>query len=319
MSPSLKVAVVQSEPDWYDLKGSVEKVSRLILEASQNGAELIAFPEVFIPGYPVWLFSNATDIEKNVSYIHNSLSYDSPEFESILTTIKENPINVVLGFSERAQNSVYIAQCIIDKTARVRMKRRKMKPTHVERVLFGDGKSSDLSNVTKLSFNNTPDIEVGCLNCWEHMQPLLTFNSATQHEKVHVGSWPFLYNEGDAFSLQVGGNQILASAYAMQTLSFYLFAAAITTDKIYKKLDKLPELIKAGLGCSAVFAPDGRKISSDLGKDFDGLLYQYLDMNLVVVNKHLIDIVGHYSRTDMMSLNIHDSNENVSQNYLKPT
>lgn len=52
----MRVAVAQHEPEWLDLAKSVEKACRMIQEAAQNGARLVAFPEAFIPGYPAWIW-----------------------------------------------------------------------------------------------------------------------------------------------------------------------------------------------------------------------------------------------------------------------
>jgi nitrilase len=57
MEEMVKVAVTQHEPVWMDLVGSVEKACQLIEEAASNGAKLIAFPEIWIPGYPGWIWS----------------------------------------------------------------------------------------------------------------------------------------------------------------------------------------------------------------------------------------------------------------------
>lgn len=318
MANSIKVAVVQSEPDWYNLQGSVKKAIKLIIEAAEGGAELIAFPEVFIPGYPLFLWNNAANVDRNSDYIRNSLSYDSPEFQSIIDTIKEYPINVVLGLSERYKNSVYIAQCIIDKTGEIVLKRRKLKPTHVERVMYGDGRPSDTKNVENLTFNEAGARAVGGLNCWEHFQPLLTFNSACQHEEIHVGSWPVLSDSGPYYSQQAAGSLVSASAYALQTQSYYLFACAIATDKILDKIGgKMPEFFSNALGCSCIFAPDGGKITKDTAPDFDGVIFHDLDMDYIANNKHLVDVVGHYSRPDIISLNVHDSNQELYHNELQ--
>ena len=55
-SPTVRVAVTQAEPAWLNLQDGVTKTCRLIAEAAQNGAQLVAFPECWIPGYPAWIW-----------------------------------------------------------------------------------------------------------------------------------------------------------------------------------------------------------------------------------------------------------------------
>jgi len=85
--PKYRVAVVQAAPAWLDLDGSIKKTIALIEEAAEKGAKLIAFPEVFIPGYPwhIWLDSPAWAIGGGFvqRYFDNSLAYDSPQAEQI--------------------------------------------------------------------------------------------------------------------------------------------------------------------------------------------------------------------------------------------
>lgn len=308
--------MVQSEPIWYDLKGSVKKIIELITEASKNNAELVAFPETFIPGYPVHIWENAANTEMNLKYIKNCLSIDSQEFKSICRQARECEINVVLGFAEREQgdqSSIYMSQAIIDKTGTMVLKRRKIKPTHVERALFGDGKACDLSTVRTLAFENG-NFNVGCLNCWEHAQPLLTFNAASQNEQIHVGSWPALLptDSERLDSMSIHGAHALASAYAIQAQTFYLFSNAIVTDNIYECLDKVPRLFNpGGGGCSGIFSPMGALISEELNPQFDGLLYGDIEKDEIVLAKHFLDVVGHYSRSDLFSMTLHPSNEEL--------
>jgi predicted amidohydrolase len=67
-------------------------------------------------------------------YIKNSLSYDSQEIRRIQTAAEEGGIAVVLGFSENDGGSLYISQCVMDASGKIVMKRRKLKPTHMERT-----------------------------------------------------------------------------------------------------------------------------------------------------------------------------------------
>lgn len=55
-SRNVRVALVQASSIDFDLQASVDKACQLIAEAGQTGAQLIAFPETFIPGYPFWIW-----------------------------------------------------------------------------------------------------------------------------------------------------------------------------------------------------------------------------------------------------------------------
>lgn len=56
MTNMIKVAVTQHEPVWLDLTATVQKTCQLIEEAANNGSKLVVFPEVWIPGYPAWIW-----------------------------------------------------------------------------------------------------------------------------------------------------------------------------------------------------------------------------------------------------------------------
>jgi nitrilase len=158
---SVRVAVSQHEPAWLDLAQAVQKTCDIIKEASEAGAKLVAFPECWIPGYPAWIWqvfpssnpfktneelqantninrSRPVDFDLGVKYVQNSLRINSPEFAVIQAAAAEHQIAVSLGFSERDGESVYIAQALISSTGQIAMNRRKMKPTHMERTIFGD-------------------------------------------------------------------------------------------------------------------------------------------------------------------------------------
>jgi len=184
----VRVAVVQHEPAWLDLEAGVQKTCKLIEEAAQAGAKLIAFSECWIPGYPAWIWTRPVDFGLGVKYVKNSLVIDSSQMQRMCEAAGTNQINVSLGFSERDGNSVYIAQALIDESGKIVMKRRKMKPTHMERTIFGDASGECLASVVAL-----PDVgRVGALSCWEHMQPLLKYYTFSQNEEIHVAAWPAL-------------------------------------------------------------------------------------------------------------------------------
>jgi predicted amidohydrolase len=111
----------------------------------------------------------------------------------ICASARKANITVVLGFSENDHNSLYIAQCTINSSGEVIMKRRKVKPTHMERTVYGDGGGSSLNNVNAVEGVG----RVGALNCWEHMQPLLKYHTISLREEIHVAAWPPLHPHSD--------------------------------------------------------------------------------------------------------------------------
>lgn len=125
--------------------------------------------------------------------------------QRIRAAAAENQISVALGFSERDGESVYIAQALIDETGEIRMTRRKLKPTHMERTIFGDASGSCLAKVVDVA-----DVgRVGGLSCWEHLQPLLKYYTFAQGEQIHVAAWPpldkFIDGSPGFYSMSVEG------------------------------------------------------------------------------------------------------------------
>src|SRR5579883_1132239 len=145
--PRFVAAAVQAAPDFLDLAGSVARTERLIAEAAGHGAQLIAFPEAWIPGYPwwIWLDSPAWGMQFVQRYHDNSIVAGSAEMAAICEAARRHRIFVVLGTSEKDHGSLYLGQSLIAADGSVLAHRRKLKPTHVERTVFGDGYGSDLA------------------------------------------------------------------------------------------------------------------------------------------------------------------------------
>ena len=96
-------------------------------------------------------------------------------------------------------------------------RRRKLKPTHVERSVFGEGDGSDMI-VTQTDFGR-----VGALCCWEHLQPLSKYALFSQDEQIHCAAWPAfsLYAKlSKAFSPEVSVN--VNQIYAVEGQCFVL-------------------------------------------------------------------------------------------------
>ncbi|KAL0565706.1 hypothetical protein V5O48_016318, partial [Marasmius crinis-equi] len=182
-----RVAGIQSEPCWFDLDACVAKTIALIKEAASNGAQLVGFPESWIPGYPMRIWAESFDPVFFTKYSKACLSVKSEQYQSILKAAKDAQIWVVLGFVELAGSSMYAAQSIINASGEVVLHRRKLKATGHERTIWGDAPTDSIKSAVE-----GPDgVIIGCLNCWEHLQPLARFHHYSQGVQIHVASWPF--------------------------------------------------------------------------------------------------------------------------------
>ncbi|KGO41724.1 Carbon-nitrogen hydrolase [Penicillium expansum] len=303
-SGPVRVAVTQAEPAWLDLTAGVTKTCELIAEAAQNKAQLIAFPECWIPGYPCWIWSRLLDVEMNVAYIKNSLRVDSPEMMQIQSCAKTHAIAVSLGFSENDNNSIYIAQVCIGPDGEIKSHRRKMKPTHMERTIFGDASGECFSSVAELPFGR-----VGHLSCWEHIQPLLKYFTFSQKEDIHVSAWPSLTphsGKSDLWSMSAEGCHSLSQTYAVESQAFVLHCTALITEKGVEKMGTGSGALMSspGGGSSAVFGPDGRRLTEPVDSTTETIIFADLDMDQIIATKLFADATGHYSRPDLMTLNV---------------
>ncbi|KAI0888615.1 carbon-nitrogen hydrolase [Annulohypoxylon maeteangense] len=320
---TIRVAVIQSEPVWLDLAGSVKKAVGLIEEAAKGGARIVAFAESWIPGYPAWIWARPVDFELQTKYIYNSLAIESDEMEQIKETAKKYSIAVVLGFSERSpSNSVYIAQAIISPQGELVLHRRKVKPTHMERTIFGDGSGGDLTNVAELDFGAPlGKIKVGTFACWEHTQPLLKYHSITQGEVIHISMWPPIdpstgVDHPGLWSMTADGCQNLSQTYAIESGTYVLHATAVCSQDGIDAMGTQNGLTcaKPGGGHSCIIGPDGRRLTPPLGDgspDTQGIVYGDLDLTKVVGNRGFLDIVGHYSRPDLLWLGVDKEKKEV--------
>lgn len=263
------------------------------------------------------------DPELQTRYIYNSLAIESDEMEQIKATAKKNSIAVVLGFSERSpSNSVYIAQAIISPQGELALHRRKVKPTHMERTIFGDGSGRDLTNVVELDFGAPlGKIKVGTLACWEHTQPLLKYHSITQGEVIHISMWPPIdpfpgLDHQGLWSMTADGCQNLSQTYAIESGTYVLHATSVCTSKGIETLGTQKGLTcyEPGGGHSCIIGPDGRRVTPPLGDGkayTEGIVYGDLPLAQVVATRGWLDIIGHYSRPDLLWLGVDKQQKEV--------
>jgi aliphatic nitrilase len=298
---TVRAAAVQAEPRWLDLQAGVKQVADLAAEAASNGAKIIAFPEAFIPGYPwwIWLDAPAWGMRLVPAYAENSMTRDGEEMAAVAAAAAANDIHIVLGFSERAGGSLYMAQAVAAPDGTVHV-RRKLKPTHVERSVFGEGDGSDIA------VYDTVLGKVGALCCWEHLQPLTKYAMFSQGEQIHVASWPsFSLYRGAAQALGAEVNNAASLMYAVEGQTFVLAPCAVigqAAHDLFCDTDAKKRLLLQGGGFARIYGPEGSPLAGPLDEAAEGILYADLDFSMISIAKSAADPVGHYSRPDVFRL-----------------
>lgn len=301
MSIKFKAAVVQAAPVFMDLESCVDKGISLIENASKEDAKLVAFPECWFPGYPwwIWLSAAAYNIRYFQQYHENCLVVGSDAFQRLAQAARDNAIYVSVGASERDHGSLYIAQFLFDDQGQLIQARRKLKPTHMERTVFGEGDGSDLEVF------DTDIGRVGQLCCWEHLQPLSKYAMYSMHEQVHIAAWPTFSCLPQAYSLGPELNQAVSQTYAAEGGCFVLAPCGVISQSMYDLLvenDDQAALINTGGGHAQIYAPDGSPMCEKLGEAEEGLLFADLDLGSIAIAKSFADPVGHYARPDVTRL-----------------
>jgi aliphatic nitrilase len=297
-----KAAVVQAAPEFLDLDRGVEKAIRYLDEAGARGVKLVAFPETWLPGYPwwIWLDAPAWGMQFVARYHENSIERGSPHEDALREAVGRNGLYAVIGASERDGGSLYMVQWTYGPDGEVVSRRRKLKPTHVERTMFGEGDGSDLS------VHQTPLGRIGALCCWEHLQPLTKYAMYSQHEQIHVASWPsFSLYVGAAYALGPELNTAASQIYAAEGQCFVLASCATVSAAMVDLLCDTPtkqELLKVGGGYARIFGPDGAPLGEPLAADAEGLVVADIDLGAITYAKSAADPVGHYSRPDVLRL-----------------
>jgi len=310
----VKVAAVQAAPVFLDLQGGVKKTVSLIQQAAQQGCDLIVFPETWLPGYPwfIWLNNTMTNMKYFNQYHENSLVVGSDEFNTIAQAAKDNNIYVSIGASERDHGSLYIAQFLFGSDGSLLSGRRKLKPTHQERTVFGDGDGSGIQ-VTETDIGR-----LGQLACWEHLQPLTKYAMYSMHEQIHCAAWPSFSSYTQAYALGWQLNNAASQLYAAEGQCFVVGACGLVSEEmmdILVETDEHKELIAVGGGHAVIYGPDGRPLVDKLPEDEEGLLIAELDLSDITIAKVFADPVGHYSRPDVTRLLLNRQPQAVTQEY----
>ena len=302
MNNTLKIALAQIAPVWLDKKRTLEKVEQSIIDAANEGCELIVFGEGLVPGYPFWLaltggaeWDTKVNKELHAHYIRNSIQIEAGDLDNICKLSKENNIAIYLGIIERAKNrgghSLYASLVYIDQEGEIKSVHRKLQPTYDERLTWSPGDGNGLQ------VHPLKQFKVGGLNCWENWMPLPRTALYGLGENLHIAVWPGNNNN----------TKDITRFIARESRSFVVSVSSLmsktdfpeNTPHLDKILEKAPEVLANGGSCIA--GPDGEWIIEPVLHN-EGLIIETIDFNRVLEERQNFDPVGHYSRPDVTKL-----------------
>jgi aliphatic nitrilase len=303
---TFKAAAVQTAPVFLDPDATVDKVCSIIEEAAGEGAKLIVFPEVFIPGYPYWNWimtppEGSPWFEK---LCKSAIELPGPEIDKIAKAAARFEVIVIIGVNERSTVSIgtlYNTTVTIDDSGTIIGKHRKLVPTWAEKLTWAPGDGSQLK-VHKTSVG-----PIGALACGENTNTLARFSLLAQGEMIHVANYislpvaPKDYDMAEAIKLR-------SSAHSFEGKVFTIVSCStISQEMIDAFKESHPEseslLSRKNSAFSGFIGPDGRVIGEPL-IDEEGIVYAEIDINKCIQPRQMHDITGHYNRFDIFDLRV---------------
>lgn len=304
MTQILRIAGVQMAPIWGDKKATLEKVIENLKEAAQKGADIAAFGEGLVPGYPFWLsdthaskFEDAIQKEIHAHYMDQAVDIAAGDLNALCEKCTEHQIACYLGVIERAGDraghSLYCSLVYISKDGNILSVHRKLMPTYEERLAWsiGDGHG--------LKVHDLGGFKVGGLNCWENWMPLARASMYAQGESLHIAVWPgglhntenltpVIAKEGRLYAMSVSG--VMRSSDYPDDLPHrdYIVAHAA------------PVMANGG---SCIAGPNGKWLVAPVD-DQEQIIYADIDASVVRQERQNFDPSGHYSRPDVFQLSV---------------
>ena len=310
---TIKVGLAQIAPHWLDKKATLAKVVSRISNAADRGCDLVAFGEALVPGYPFWVertdgarFESGLQKSLFAHYVRQGVCIEDGDLDAVCAAAEQHGIAVYLGIMERAANrgghSLYCSMVYVDQKGKIGSAHRKLMPTHEERLVWAIGDGHGLRT------HKLGDFTVGGLNCWENWLPLPRAALYAQGEDLHVAIWPgSRRNTAD-----------ITRFIARESRSF-----VVSVSGLMRKSDIDPSLPHADLlietadalmadGGSCVAGPDGEWLLEPVVGE-ESLDVVEIDHARVLEERHSLDVVGHYSRPDVVRLKVNRKRQSTAE------
>ena len=304
MDRAVTVACVQAEPVILDLERTLDKLEDLAAEAAGNGAELVVFPETFVPVYPSsrWAkafagWENAGAKETFARLAQNSVAVGGPSERRLAACARELGIWLVTGVNEvepERPGTIYNALLYHAPDGTLALHHRKLVPTNHERLIWGQGDGRGLTAV------ETGFGRVGGLVCWENYMPLARFALYEAGVEIYIASTA---DDGDPWQSTLVHIARESRAYVVSPSAFQRASSYPDDFALAAEIEGAGVL---GRGGSAILAPDGSYLAGPL-YDEEGILYAELDPVRLLAERQRFDPVGHYHRPDVLRLGVSPS------------
>jgi nitrilase len=298
-----RVAIVQESPVLLDRERSIQKAAGLIGKAAADGAELIVFPEAFIPGYPAWIWRLRPGSDWGVNealygrLLDNAVDLGASHLDPLMQAAKRHGVTVVCGMHERDHNlsrtTLYNTVVTIGADGQILNRHRKLMPTNPERMVWGFG------DATGLKVIDTPAGRIGTLVCWENYMPLARYALYAQGVDLYIAP---TYDSGDGW---IGTLQHIAREGRCWVVGSGVVLEAGDIPADLPEREKLYPDPKEWVnpGDSVIIAPGGEIVAGPL-RQKKGILVADMDISQVSQARRVLDVAGHYARPDIFRVHI---------------
>ena len=297
-----KVAVIQKPPVLLDRDKSIAQAVRLIDEAAGAGAELLVFPEAYIPGYPTWVWrlkpggDMTLSSELHARLRRNAVDLNGEDLRPLQEAASRHAVTVVIGMNEIdsrfSGTTLFNTVVIIGPAGTLLNRHRKLMPTNPERMVWGMGDGSGLKVV------DTPAGRLGALICWESYMPLARYALYAQGLEIFVNP---TWDNGEACLVTLrhiareAGCWVIGTATALQGCD--VPEDFPERDRLYKPDEWIND------GDAVVINPAGTVTAGPLHRE-KGILFAEIDVEAARRARRSLDVCGHYARPDVFSFSV---------------